>query len=355
MLPPLLPCCSLGNPGWQLLNQPFLFYILFAFHPCLPRFPRGVYSYLTVSCVFFVSLPPSPILFPFPLSSSPFPSPLQSSLLSPFPSPLPSCVRLRVPTPVPVPVPVPAPPRPRSRPRSRPALLHSLPPPFPLPLRPRPLDRPRPRYRLRSPPRLQSRPRPRSLLPAPRIRLPPRYDALVPTLGPTNGAVGCSQAPPPVCRDGDACGMRVPAVKQKENRRRRRATSEGRRSPNDRPCLDSSYIDLTHVGFFVKVTSLPYALFPLQNEKHHFDRLRFRASFNHLHMECHMYIFAVRLCLKQRTEQHGGFKDDTMFIQRSRYKCARVLGPMPPTKYPLRVCSTFYLLNKSAYLSHKKL
>ena len=101
------------------------------------------------------------------------------------------------------------------RPRSRPALLRSLPPPFPLPLRPRPHDRSRPRYRLRSHPQLQSRPRPGSLLPVPRIRLPPRYDALVRTPGLANGAVGCSQAPPPVCRDGDACGMRVPAVKQK--------------------------------------------------------------------------------------------------------------------------------------------
>ena len=116
------------------------------------------------------------------------------------------------------PSPSPSPPRPRPMPRSRPALLHSLPPPLPLPLplNPRPLDRPRPRYRLRSHPRLQSRPRPRSLFPAPRTRLPTRYDALVPTPGLANGAVGCSQAPPPVCKDGDACGMRVPAVKQKK-------------------------------------------------------------------------------------------------------------------------------------------
>ena len=42
-----------------------------------------------------------------------------------------------------------------------------------------------------------------------------RYDALVPTLGLAK-AVGYSQAPPPVCRDGDACGMRLPAVKQKK-------------------------------------------------------------------------------------------------------------------------------------------
>ena len=51
VLPPLLPCC----PGWQLLDQPFLFYIFFAFHPCLPRFPHGVYNYFAVSCAF---LPP---------------------------------------------------------------------------------------------------------------------------------------------------------------------------------------------------------------------------------------------------------------------------------------------------------
>ena len=31
----------------------------------------------------------------------------------------------------------------------------------------------------------------------------------------TNGAVGCPQAPPPVCRDDDAYVMEVPAVKQK--------------------------------------------------------------------------------------------------------------------------------------------
>ena len=53
--PPLLPCCSPGYPSWQLLNQPFLFYIFFAFHPsCLPRFPRGVYSYFACACVYCV-------------------------------------------------------------------------------------------------------------------------------------------------------------------------------------------------------------------------------------------------------------------------------------------------------------
>ena len=177
-------------PGWQHF---------FRFSPVSPPFRARRLQPLCGFLRFFTSLPPSPILFSFPLSSSPFPFPLQSSLPSPFPSPFPSDVRLRVPTPVPVPVPAPFP----------------LPSPFPFPLRPRPHDRSRPRYRLRSHPQLQSRPRPRSLLPAPRIRLPPRYDALVPTPGLANGAVGCSQAPPPVCRGGDACEMRVPAVKQK--------------------------------------------------------------------------------------------------------------------------------------------
>ena len=177
-----------------------------------PPFPARRLQLFCGFLRFFAPLPPSPILFSFPLSSSPFPSPLQSSLTSPFPSPSHPVFVYGSPPPSPSPFP----PRPRSRPRSRPALLRSLPPPFPLLLRPRPLDRPRPRYRLRSHPRLQSHPRPRSLLPAPRMRLTPRYDALVPTPGLANGAVGCSQAPPPVCRDGHACGMRVPTVKQKK-------------------------------------------------------------------------------------------------------------------------------------------
>ena len=50
-----------------------------------------------------------------------------------------------------------------------------------------------------------------SLFPPP---FAPRYDTRVKTPGLANGAVGCSQAPPSVCRDGDACGMKVPAVKQ---------------------------------------------------------------------------------------------------------------------------------------------
>ena len=107
MLPQLLPCFSLDYLGWQLVDQPFLFYIVSSFHPSLARFPRGVYNACAVSCGFFASLPPSPILssfpLPFPLSSSPFPSPLLLlSFPSPLPTPFPSCVRLRVSTPVPV-------------------------------------------------------------------------------------------------------------------------------------------------------------------------------------------------------------------------------------------------------------
>ena len=64
---------------------------------------------------------------------------------------------------------------------------------------------------------LHPRSRHRSLLPVPRTRLPPRYNARVRTPDLTNGAVGCPQAPLPVCRDDDACGMKVPAVKQKKN------------------------------------------------------------------------------------------------------------------------------------------
>ena len=201
VLPPLLPCYSLDYLGWQLLNQPFLFYFFFSFRPCLPRFPHGVYNYFAVSCALSpLFRHPDPTLVP----------------LIVVPVPISATVLASVPVPVPVPIQCSSTgPRPRPRSRSRPVLLRSPPPPFPFPLRLHPHDRSRPRYRLRSRPRLQSRPRPRSLLPFPRTRLPPRYDALVPTPGLAHGAAGCSQAPPPVCRDGDACEMRGPPVKQK--------------------------------------------------------------------------------------------------------------------------------------------
>ena len=113
---------------------------------------------------------PDPILVPVPVIV--------------VPVPIPATVLTSVPVPVPVPIRCSSTgPHPRPCPRSRPVLLRSPPPPFPFPfpLRPRPHDRSRPRYRLRSYPRLQSRPRPRSLLAVPRTWLPSRYDALVHT------------------------------------------------------------------------------------------------------------------------------------------------------------------------------
>ena len=104
MLPPLLPCCSLNYPGWQLLNQPFLFYIFFAFHPCFPCFPHGVYNYFAVSCAFSPPFRPpqfySRSRYRRP-RSRPRPHPVCSSTGT-HPRPRP---RSRpVPTPVPVPV-----------------------------------------------------------------------------------------------------------------------------------------------------------------------------------------------------------------------------------------------------------
>ena len=84
MLPPLLPCCSPGYPSWQLQNQPFLFYIFLAFHPCLPRFPRGVYSYFGVSCAFL-----SPFRPPQSYSRSPYLRPRPHLRYSPHLRPCP--------------------------------------------------------------------------------------------------------------------------------------------------------------------------------------------------------------------------------------------------------------------------
>ena len=90
MLLPLLPCYSLDYLGWQLLDQPFLFYIFSSFHPSLPCFPHGVYcGFLR----FLASLPPSPILL--------------SSFLLPVilvPVPISATVLASVPVPVPVPI-----------------------------------------------------------------------------------------------------------------------------------------------------------------------------------------------------------------------------------------------------------
>ena len=52
MLLPLLPCYSLDYLGWQLLDQPFLFYIFSSFLSSLPRSPHGVYNYYAASFAF---------------------------------------------------------------------------------------------------------------------------------------------------------------------------------------------------------------------------------------------------------------------------------------------------------------
>ena len=85
-------------------TEPTLSFLhFFLFQPVSPLFPARRLQLFCGFLRFFASLPPSPILFSFPLSSSPFPSPLLCSLSSP--SLFPSGVRLRVTTSVPVPVP----------------------------------------------------------------------------------------------------------------------------------------------------------------------------------------------------------------------------------------------------------
>ena len=119
-------------------------------------------------------------------------SPPSLSIIFPFP--------VSDPVPVPAPVPVSG-----TALVSVPAPVSVLPPPIPIsfPLRPRPHHRSRPRCRCRS------------LFSVPRTWLPLRYNVCAQTPGRANGAVGCPRAPLPVCRDGNACGMKVPAVKQK--------------------------------------------------------------------------------------------------------------------------------------------
>ena len=101
VLLPLLPCCSPGYPSWQPLNQSFLFYVFFAFHPCLPRFPHGVYSYFAVSCAFL-----SPFRPPQSYFRSRYRRPRSHLRYSPHL-------------------------RPRSRPRSHPVFVYGSPPPSP--------------------------------------------------------------------------------------------------------------------------------------------------------------------------------------------------------------------------------
>ena len=134
--PPLHPCYSLDYPGWQLLDQPFLFYICSSFHPSLPRFPHGVYNYFAVSCAFSPLFRP-PRSCPRSRSIMLIPVPISATVLASVSVPV--LVLLRCSSSG-------LHPRPRSRPL--PALLRSPPPPcpFPLPLGPRTHDRSRPRF-----------------------------------------------------------------------------------------------------------------------------------------------------------------------------------------------------------------
>ena len=116
LLEPSAPCAPppasllLSKLSGLAATEPTLSFLhFFRFRPVSPSFPARRLQLFCDFLRFFTSLPPSPILFSFPLSSSPFPSPLQSSLPSPSPSPFPSGVRLRVPTPVSVPVPASSP------------------------------------------------------------------------------------------------------------------------------------------------------------------------------------------------------------------------------------------------------
>ena len=109
--PPLLACYSLHYLGWQLLDQPFLFYIFLR-----PTQVSPVSHMASTTLVRFLALLrlssalPNPILVPAPFPSSyPFPSPLRLTCPSPLPSPFPLCVRPRVSIPVSVPVPAPSP------------------------------------------------------------------------------------------------------------------------------------------------------------------------------------------------------------------------------------------------------
>ena len=97
----------------------------------------------------------------------------------------------------------PFPSRPRFRPRSHLILRRSPPPPFPFPP-PTPFTSPFP------PPTPIPHPPPTpSLLPVPRTLLPPRYDARVQAPGLANEVFGCPQVLPSVCRDGNACEIKV--------------------------------------------------------------------------------------------------------------------------------------------------
>ena len=176
VLPPLLPCYSLD----------FLWVAsLFSTFP-LSTQVSPVSDTASTSLVRFLALLrlssalPDPILVPVPI--------IVSTLIS-------TIALVSVPAPVPVPI--------LCSSRS----LHPRPRPVPVPIL-----RSRVHLNPLSRSHLYSHPRPRSILPFPRIRLLPRYYARVQPPGLAKGAVGCPQVLPPVCRDDDACGIKVPTT-----------------------------------------------------------------------------------------------------------------------------------------------
>ena len=203
MLPSLFFYYSLDYLGRQLLNRLFLVYVFFSLSQSLPCFPHRLYNYYrAVSC-----------------ASCPFLFPPRSRPQSRSCSRLRSCPRshLMFVHESPPPLPFPFPPRPCSLPRFQLVFTRLPPPPFPFSLRPSPQHCSRPHSRSRPRSRLRSRPQLHLLISVTRTRLPLWCNARVQTPGLANGVVGCPQAPPPVCRDDEACGMKVPAVKQKRN------------------------------------------------------------------------------------------------------------------------------------------
>ena len=210
--PPLLLCYSLDYLGWQLLNQPFLF-SFFSLSAQVPVSRMASTTFLRFLELFRLSLAlPDPIVVPVPVIF--FPVPTSATVLASVPVPVPvpiwcssTVLYLRPRSgsrPIPAPVPVPVL---RSfvhlHHRSRSHFV-TVPMTFYVPI-------------TVSVPAPDSGPTPDpvssflSLGPG----YSPRYDVLVQTPGLADGVIGRSQAPPPVCRDGDACGMKVPAVKQK--------------------------------------------------------------------------------------------------------------------------------------------
>ena len=181
--------------------------------------PRAEWQCLVLYYDFFPdvadtrALPPPSLLSSF---SIPFPSPIPSSLSLPSPLP-PRFFPVTALASVPVPIHFPSlrsffrfRPRSYSRrpscPRSRFRLTFVISPPtllpFPLPLPARVHRCPRPCLRFLS------------LISVPRAWLP-RYNLPAQSRAFVNKAAGGPLTPLPVCRDNDACGIKVPPVQQK--------------------------------------------------------------------------------------------------------------------------------------------